>query len=94
MTPDEVHAMGQRELEQLHAEMDTILKGIGFTTGTVGQRMQAFAKDKRYQFAEGDKGRQEILAFIQERLTWVRISPASPLRTPRTSCRSTVDPRR
>ena len=72
MTPDEVHSMGQRELEALHAEMDTILKGIGFTTGTVGQRMQALAKDRRYQFAEGDKGRQEILAFIQERLTWIR----------------------
>ena len=72
MTPDEVHAMGQRELEQLHAEMDTIMKGIGLTTGTVGQRMQSLAKDRRYQFAEGDKGRQEIMAFIQERLTWIR----------------------
>ena len=72
MTPDDVHATGQRELEQLHAEMDTILKGIGLTTGTVGQRMQALAKDRRYQFAEGDKGRQEILAFIQDRLTWIR----------------------
>ena len=72
MTPDEVHAMGQRELETLHAEMDPILKGIGFTTGTVGARMQALAKDRRYQFSEGDKGRQEIMAFIQERLTWIR----------------------
>ena len=72
MTPDEVHAMGQEELEALHAEMDTIMKGLGFTTGTVGQRMQALAKDRRYQFSEGDKGRAEILAFIQERLTWIR----------------------
>ena len=72
MTPDEVHAMGQEELKALHAEMDTIMKGLGFTTGTVGQRMQALAKDRRYQFAEGDKGRAEILAFIQERLTWIR----------------------
>ena len=72
MTPDEVHAMGRRELEQLHAEMDTILRGIGRTKGTVGERMQALAKDPRYQFSEGDTGRQEILAFIQERLTWIR----------------------
>jgi uncharacterized protein (DUF885 family) len=72
MTPDEVHATGQRELEELHAEMDTILKSIGLASGTVGQRMQALAKDRRYQFSEGDKGRQEILAFIQERLTWIR----------------------
>ena len=72
MTPDEVHAMGENELKQLHGEMDVILKGLGLTTGTVGQRMQALAKDRRYMFAEGDKGREEILAFIQERLTWIR----------------------
>src|SRR5688572_30211658 len=72
MTPDEVHTMGQEELKTLHTEMDTIMKGLGFTTGTVGQRMQALAKDRRYQFSEGDKGRAEILAFIQERLTWIR----------------------
>ena len=72
MTADDVHAMGQEELKALHAEMDTIMKGLGFTAGTVGQRMQALAKDRRYQFAEGDKGRQEILAFIEERLKWIR----------------------
>ena len=27
--------------EQLHAQMDTILKGLGFTNGTVGERMKA-----------------------------------------------------
>jgi uncharacterized protein (DUF885 family) len=72
MTPDDVHAMGQEELKALHAEMDTIMKGLGFTTGTVGQRMQALARDRRYQFSEGDKGRAEILAFIEERVTWIR----------------------
>jgi uncharacterized protein (DUF885 family) len=72
MTPDEVHALGERELEQLHAEMDGILKKIGYATGSVGDRMKALAKDPRYQFAEGDKGRAEIMAFIQNRLEWIR----------------------
>jgi len=72
MTPDEVHAMGQSELQTLHARMDTILKGAGYTKGTVGDRMNALAKDPKYQFSDGDKGREEILAFIQERLTWIR----------------------
>ena len=72
MTPDEVHEMGRRELEQLHAEMDAILKKAGYSQGTVGERMQALAKDPRYAFAEGDKGRAEIMAFIQDRLTWIR----------------------
>ena len=34
--------------------------------------MKAIAKDPKYKFAEGDKGRAEIMAFIQNRLTWIR----------------------
>ncbi len=72
MTPDEVHAMGQSELAQLHARMDTILAGAGYTKGTVGDRMNALATDPRYQFADGDQGRAEIMAFIEERVAWIR----------------------
>jgi uncharacterized protein (DUF885 family) len=72
MTPDEIHEMGQRELKELHARMDEILKGVGYTSGTVGDRMKALAKDPKYQFSPGDKGRAEILAFIDERLKWIR----------------------
>jgi uncharacterized protein (DUF885 family) len=72
MTPDEVHEMGQRELKELHARMEEIFKTIGYTKGSVGERMTALAKDPRYQFAAGDQGRAEIMAFIQERLTWIR----------------------
>jgi uncharacterized protein (DUF885 family) len=72
MTPDEVHAMGQEELKQLHAQMDTILKAVGYTKGSVGERMTALASNPQYQFSEGDKGRAEILAFIDEKVTWIR----------------------
>ena len=72
MTPDEVHAMGRSELGRLHAQMDTILKGIGYSQGSVGKRMQALAKDPKYQFSDGDKGRAEIMAFIRSRLDWIQ----------------------
>ena len=71
-TPDDIHETGKRELEALHARMDVILRGLGYTSGTVGARMQALAGDPRYQFPEGDAGRAEIMAFIQQRLEWVR----------------------
>jgi uncharacterized protein (DUF885 family) len=64
--------MGQSELAQLHARMDTILAGAGYTKGTVGDRMNALATDPRYQFADGDQGRAEIMAFIEERVAWIR----------------------
>jgi uncharacterized protein (DUF885 family) len=72
MTPDQIHEMGRIELERLHAQMDAILKEIGYSQGGVGERMKALAKDRRYKFSEGDKGRAEIMAFIDNRLDWIR----------------------
>jgi uncharacterized protein (DUF885 family) len=72
MSPDEVHEMGRRELQRLHAQMDAILKEIGYTQGSVGDRMKGLARDPRYRFSEGDKGRAEITSFINNRLDWIR----------------------
>ncbi|WP_435418238.1 DUF885 domain-containing protein [Parerythrobacter aurantius] len=72
MTPDEVHRQGLEELESLHARMEPILQSVGYTKGTVGERMQALSQDPRYKFAEGDPGRAEIMAFIEERVAWIK----------------------
>jgi uncharacterized protein (DUF885 family) len=72
LSPDEVHQMGLEQLAELHGRMDPILKSLGYTEGTVGERMRALAKDPRYKFSEGDKGREEIKVYIQERLTKIR----------------------
>ncbi len=72
MTPDEVHQMGLRELRELQGRMDPILTGLGYTKGSVGTRMQALGRDPRYKFAPGDKGRAEIMSFIDERLRLIR----------------------
>jgi uncharacterized protein (DUF885 family) len=72
MTPDDIHELGRNELQRLHEQMDAILKGLGYSQRSVGERMQALAKDPKYQFSEGDKGRAEITAFIQNRLDWIR----------------------
>jgi uncharacterized protein (DUF885 family) len=72
MSPDEIHEMGRRELAELHARMDTILGEIGYSQGSVGERMKALARDPRFKFKEGDAGRAEIMAFIDDRLRWIR----------------------
>ena len=72
MSADEVHEMGQSELRRLQTQMDGILKGIGYSSGSVGERMKALASDPRYKFPEGDAGRTEIMDFINKRLDWVR----------------------
>ena len=72
MTPDEVHRQGLEELESLHGRMDPILREIGYTKGSVGERMQALSRDPRYQFTEGDPGRKEIMDFLHERIDWIK----------------------
>ena len=72
LTADEIHNQGLEELEALHARMDPILREIGFTKGTVGERMQGLSQDPRYKFSEGDPGRAEIMAFIKDRINWIK----------------------
>jgi len=71
LSPDEIHRQGLEELAELHDRMDPILREIGYTKGSVGERMQALSKDPRYQFAPGDPGRAEIMAFIRDRIDWI-----------------------
>lgn len=72
MSPDEVHEMGQSELKRLHGQMGALLKELGYTQGSVGERMKALARDPKYKFADGDPGRTEIMAFINGRLEWIK----------------------
>ena len=81
MSPDEIHKMGLDQVAELHGRMDVILKSLGYTKGTVGARMTALSDDPRYKFKEGDPGRAEIMAFIQERLGIIRAQLPRAFRT-------------
>jgi uncharacterized protein (DUF885 family) len=72
LTPDEIHAMGLDQVREYHARMDPILRQLGYTTGTVGERLTALAKDPRFHFSEGDKGRAEIIALMQAKIDYIR----------------------
>ena len=52
--------------------MDGILKGMGLTAGTVGERMTNLGKQKRFLFPEGDEGRAQIMAYLQGRIADIR----------------------
>jgi len=72
MTPDDVHQMGLEELADLQGRMEPILQSIGYTKGTVGERMSALGEDPRYAFSDGDKGRAEIMTFIEDAVAEIR----------------------
>ncbi|MEM8976315.1 MAG: DUF885 domain-containing protein, partial [Pseudomonadota bacterium] len=67
-----IHQQGLDELDELHSRMDPILRQLGYTNGTIGQRMQALSEDPRYRFSKGDAGRKEIFEFIDKQLAFIR----------------------
>ena len=64
--------MGLDQVREYHGRMDPILRKLGFTSGTVGERMIALAKDPRSRFSEGDKGRAEVIALMQSKIEYIR----------------------
>ncbi len=80
-TPDEVHAMGLDQLAQLQGRMDPLLRKLGFTSGTVGERMTALGKDPRFGFSNDDKGRAEVIALMQSKIAYIRTRLPDAFRT-------------
>jgi len=61
MTPDEVHQMGLEQARELSARAEVILKKQGMTKGSVGQRISALFKDKRYWYPNTDAGKVKLI---------------------------------
>lgn len=68
----EIHAIGLEQNKQLQARIDAILKKQGITNGTVGQRLLALSKDPSRFYADNDKGREELIAYCNDRVEAVR----------------------
>ncbi len=68
----EIHAIGLEQNKQLQARINAILKAQGITQGTVGARLQALAKDPKRFYADNDQGREQLIAYCNERVNAVR----------------------
>ncbi|MDR7049495.1 uncharacterized protein (DUF885 family) [Duganella sp. 3397] len=72
LSAKEIHAIGMEQNLMLQARIDTILKAQGITQGTVGARLLALTKDPKRFYADNDKGREELIAFCNERVEAIR----------------------
>jgi uncharacterized protein (DUF885 family) len=63
MTPAQVHALGLEQARAIHAQMDTLLRSLGRTHGSVTERVQALMKDPQYLYPDTDAGRAQVLEY-------------------------------
>jgi uncharacterized protein (DUF885 family) len=62
--PDEIHASGLDQCRAYAAELDPLLRAQGLTQGTAGERLAALGKRPDLLFADSDKGRADLLAYL------------------------------
>ncbi|MFN3815426.1 DUF885 domain-containing protein [Brevundimonas sp.] len=60
----EIHAMGLEQVADIAAEIDAIMRPMGMTEGTVGERVTALNNDPQYLYPNTDEGRAELLAAL------------------------------
>jgi uncharacterized protein (DUF885 family) len=65
-TPDEVHRMGLQQVADISAQLDRILKGQGFTRGSVGERLAALNVTPSQLYPNTDEGRAALIAGLNE----------------------------
>jgi uncharacterized protein (DUF885 family) len=68
---EDIHALGLAEVVRIHAEMDVLLREIGYVEGSVGERMARLLKDPEYLYANTEAGKQQLLADLKSDLDLV-----------------------
>ena len=70
--PAEIHQMGLELVKDHTARIDTLMRQIGMTQGTVGTRLRAMYEDPQYLYANTDAAKEALLADLNARVQRVR----------------------
>jgi len=71
IAPAEAHRQMLAVAQQLTARTDTVLRRLGYTSGTVGARISAAFKDPRFLYTDDDAGRTRAVAEMNATLATV-----------------------
>jgi uncharacterized protein (DUF885 family) len=72
LTPDQVHETGLRQIAELSALADPLLRAEGLTQGSVGNRITALGRQERHLYPNTDAGRTEMLANLTQYMNRLR----------------------
>jgi len=64
LTPEEIHDIGLHEVARIEGEMDSILRRLGYTQGSIQERMQKVAATQEYPSPRSEQSRVQIMLDI------------------------------
>jgi uncharacterized protein (DUF885 family) len=70
--PAEIHELGLELVKDHTAQIDSLLRNLGMTQGTLGERLRAMYKDPKYLYANTDAAKEVLLTDLNSRVRRVR----------------------
>lgn len=70
--PAEIHQIGLDQVADLSSKIDVLLRKEGYTKGTVAERLAGLREEPRFRFSNDDKGREELLAYVNAEMAAIR----------------------
>jgi uncharacterized protein (DUF885 family) len=71
-SPAEIHQLGLELVKDHTARIDSLMRQIGMTQGTVGQRLRSMYTDPKFHYANTDAAKEVLLADLNARVQRVR----------------------
>lgn len=67
-TPDEIHQIGLDLVASLGAETDKLMRKVGYTRGTVGERFRQLYADPKQHYPNSDAGKEQLIADLNKKV--------------------------
>lgn len=72
LTPEQIHAVGLEQSRQISDRMDQVLRSVGLTQGSVGERMLELSNDQRFIYPNTAAGRTQMIADTNDLVAQLR----------------------
>lgn len=76
MDAEEIHRVGLEQVAELQGQIEALLRGQGFTAGTISERLNFLKEDAGLLYPNTDAGRAQILADLESQMA--EIEPLLP----------------
>jgi uncharacterized protein (DUF885 family) len=81
MSPAEIHQKGLEVVADYQTRIDTDMRKLGLTNGTVGERLRAMYDDPKFRYPNTDEGKEKLLADLNVKVQAVRAKLPQYFRT-------------
>ncbi|MBL4802366.1 MAG: DUF885 domain-containing protein [Emcibacter sp.] len=65
-SPEEMHSLGLRKVEEINQRLDKLLKDQGMIDGTCAQRLEELKREPSQYFPDDDQGREELISYLEK----------------------------